>query len=91
MLARFERSVIGQVILSVGVVFVLITIVVINMPDSHLRRDASKVTAPFADAVGLQQDWGIFSQPRTIAAYVDGGWISLTERPQPSGSPPAIG
>jgi hypothetical protein len=70
--ARFERSAIGRALLSLIVIFVLFAIVVVNMPDSQLRRDAGRVTQPFVDATGLDQDWGIFSQPRTLAAYVDG-------------------
>jgi hypothetical protein len=70
-LARFERSVPGRVIISLGVVVVIVCIVVVNMPPSLLRRDAGRYTLPVTFATGLNQDWTIFSQPRTIAAYVD--------------------
>ena len=72
MLARFESSVAGRWLISVGVVIALVAIIVVNMPDSQVRRDLSKYTLPVANATGLNQDWGIFSQPRTFAAYVDG-------------------
>lgn len=58
-------------IISVGVVVLLIGIVVVNMPPSLLRRDAGRLTFPVTNAAGLGQDWSIFSQPRTISAYVD--------------------
>jgi hypothetical protein len=71
-LARFERTVVGRLIISIGVVVVLVAIVVLNMPDSQLRRDASRYTLPLVNATGLNQNWGIFSDPRTLSAYVDG-------------------
>jgi hypothetical protein len=71
-LARFESSVAGRLLISIGVVVALAAIMVVNMPNSQLRQDLSKYTLPVANATGLNQDWGIFSQPRTIAAYVDG-------------------
>jgi hypothetical protein len=70
-LARFESSRVGQVVISLGAVVVLVCIVVINLPDSRLKQDSSRYTLPVANAAGLNQDWSIFSQPRTIAAYVD--------------------
>jgi hypothetical protein len=71
-LAKFERSAVGRLIISVGVVVVLFAIVVVNMPDSQIRRDASRYTLPVVNATGLNQNWGIFSDPRTLSAYVDG-------------------
>jgi hypothetical protein len=70
-LARFERSGAGRLVISVGVVVALVAIIVVNMPSSQLRKNLSKYTLPIADATGLNQDWSIFSQPRTLAAYVD--------------------
>ena len=72
MLARFESSVVGRWLISIGVVVAIIAIIVVNMPDSQLKHDLSKYTLPVANATGLNQDWKIFSDPRTIAAYVDG-------------------
>jgi hypothetical protein len=72
MLARFERSAVGRVLVSIGVVVVLVAVLVVNLPDSQLRRDVSRYTLPVVNATGLNQNWGIFSQPRMIAAYVDG-------------------
>lgn len=70
-MARFERSLLGRAIISLGVVVVLVCIVVVNMPPSLLRRDAGRYTLPVSNATGLAQDWSIFAQPRTIVAYVD--------------------
>lgn len=61
----------GRVLISVGVLALLVAIVVVNMPPSVLRHDAGRYTLPVTNAVGLGQDWSIFSQPRTISAYVD--------------------
>ncbi len=72
MLARFERSVAGRVLISIAVVVVIVAVVVLNMPDSQLRSDASRYTLPVVNATGLNQNWAIFSDPRTISAYVDG-------------------
>ena len=71
-LAKFEGSVVGRVLISVGVVIALMAIVVVNMPDSQLRRDASRYTLPVANATGLNQNWSIFANPRTVSAYVEG-------------------
>lgn len=71
MIARFERTVVGRLIISIGVVIVLIAIVVVNMPDSQIRQDVSRYTLPVVNATGLNQNWGIFSDPRTLSAYVD--------------------
>ena len=71
-LAKFERTVIGRVIISIGVVVALVAVIVLNMPDSQIRRDASRYTLPVVNATGLNQNWGIFSNPRTLSAYVDG-------------------
>jgi len=71
-LAKFEASVVGRVFISVCVVIALVAIVVVNMPDSQLRRDASRYTLPVVNATGLNQNWSIFADPRTVSAYVEG-------------------
>ena len=58
--------------LSVFVAFTVAAILVVNMPDSVLRSDAGRVTDPFVQATGLDQNWGIFAAPRMLSAYVDG-------------------
>jgi hypothetical protein len=59
-------------VISLFVAFTVLAIIVLNMPNSALKRDAGQITNPFAQAVGLDQNWGIFSAPRTISAYVNG-------------------
>jgi hypothetical protein len=71
-LARFEESVVGRVVISLCLVFTLGAILVVNMPDSELKGTVSTVTAPFLNATGLDQNWGVFATPRMLSAYVDG-------------------
>jgi hypothetical protein len=59
-------------VLSVFVAFTVVAILVVNMPNSALKSDVGQVTDPFVQAVGLDQNWGIFASPRTISAYVNG-------------------
>ena len=71
MQARLEKSVIGQALISLFVLVIVGAILVINMPDSQLKRDLNRLAIPIVNVTGLDQNWGIFSAPRTIAAYVD--------------------
>jgi hypothetical protein len=71
-LAKFERTVVGRFIISVVVAVALVGVIVVNMPDSQIRADLSRYTLPVVNATGLNQNWGIFSNPRTLSAYVDG-------------------
>jgi hypothetical protein len=59
-------------VISVLVAFTVMAILVVNMPSSVLRSDAGRLTDPFVRATGLDQNWGIFSDPRTLSAYVNG-------------------
>lgn len=70
--ARVEASAAGRAVISAFMVFVLAAIVVVNMPDSALKRGVGKVTNPFVNAAGLDQDWTVFSDPPTLSAYVEG-------------------
>jgi hypothetical protein len=69
-LERFEGTALGRALISVVVVLAVGGILVVNMPASQLRNDLGKVAFPVVDALGLDQNWGIFSQPRTLSAYV---------------------
>jgi hypothetical protein len=66
-----ERTLWGQVLISVFLAFTIGAILVVNLPDSELRADLQRVTDPYVQATGLDQNWAIFSHPRTISAYVD--------------------
>jgi hypothetical protein len=59
-------------LISVFAAFTVAAILVVNAPVSALRSDAGRVTDPFVQATGLDQNWGIFASPRTLSAYVDG-------------------
>lgn len=70
MLDRFEGTAVGRALISVFLVFTVGAILVVNMPASVLQRDLGRVPQPFVNATGLDQNWGIFSDPRTLSAYV---------------------
>ena len=56
---------------SVALAFVVAAMVVGNMPESALRSAAGTLTDPFLTAAGLYQGWDVFSNPRTLSAYVE--------------------
>ena len=58
---RIESSRAGQIVLSLFIVVTLVAIGITVMPDSLLRREASKVTDPYLKATGLEQRWRIFA------------------------------
>ncbi len=54
--------------LSVFIGVVLGTLLVIQLPNSHLRHEAVDIADPFSNATGLDQDWAVFApDPRRIA------------------------
>lgn len=72
MSSSLEQTVVGRVLVNALLVATLLSIVVVNLPASELRHQLSRLTTPYVDATGLDQNWAVFSQPRTISAYVDG-------------------
>ena len=58
---RIEGSGPGRALISLVIMVTLVAVVVINLPESHLRRSLSKVTQPYLNAVGLDQAWGVFA------------------------------
>lgn len=70
----------------------LLTLLVINLPNSHLRGQSLRVLGPVAHATGLDQDWGVFApDPRRInldlhalVTYADG---STSKWELPRGDP----
>jgi hypothetical protein len=72
--------------------FTLVGIVVTNLPESKLKAEVGKVTQPYLNAVGLDQNWGVFApdprkqvlRVRARVTYADGR--SATWR-LPSGDP----
>jgi hypothetical protein len=68
----FEESVIGRALISIGVAVTVLGVLVLNMPESHLRDRLLPALAPYVRVTGLDQNWGVFAPPRTISAYVEG-------------------
>jgi hypothetical protein len=69
---RLEDTRAGRVLVNLLLVAVLSSIVVVNLPASELRQDLARLTTPITDATGLDQNWAVFSAPRTLSAYVYG-------------------
>lgn len=86
-----EESVVGRALISVGVATTVLAVLVVNMPDSHVRADILPVVAPYLRMTGLDQNWGVFAPPRTISAYVEGrvtdsdGTVSVVTVSSPPG------
>jgi hypothetical protein len=68
---RFESSRGGRIAISVFVVLTLVAIVVVNLPESRLRRDGMKVAEPYLVATGLEQNWRVFAPPRRTSLAVE--------------------
>jgi hypothetical protein len=86
---RLEESGLGRTVISAFLVVTLFSIVTYNLPPSELRREAMRVSLPFAQLTGLEQVWSVFApNPRqttidfvAIIEYSDGS-ISTWEIPQ---------
>ena len=72
MQARLESSVVGRLLISVGVVVTVLAVLVVDMPASQLRADLIGPAGWFVRVVGLDQDWGVFAPPRTMSLFVEG-------------------
>lgn len=68
---RFESSVVGRVLISVGVTVTLLALLVVIMPASHLRDVLIEPAARFVRATGLDQDWAVFAPPRDFSLDVE--------------------
>lgn len=64
---RFERSLLGEALISGLVVVVILIGVVWNLPDSHIKRTMTSTLRPIAAATGLQQGWQMYA-PEPISA-----------------------
>lgn len=71
-MAVLEATRAGRALVNVLVVATVLSIAVVNLPDSQLKADAARLTTPFVDATGLDQNWSVFSDPRTLSAHVYG-------------------
>lgn len=64
----FVSSPVGRGLLSVLLLFTLSGVFVWNLPPSHLRHRLIPVYRPYVHALGLDQDWGLFSpDPRNLS------------------------
>lgn len=58
---RIEATEWGRAAISVVIAVTLVTLLVIQLPDSELKRQATRLTGPYALATGLDQNWGVFA------------------------------
>jgi hypothetical protein len=75
---RFERTPVGEVLISILVVVVVGSAVLWSSPDSAIRREAAPVVEPLVLTAGLDQQWYMFApdpprgqeavEVRTVAA-----------------------
>jgi len=56
-----EKSIAGRVLLSVGVLIVVASLVIVNLPESQLRRDVVRPARAIAIGTSLEQSWGVFA------------------------------
>ncbi len=63
--ARFERSRLGQSLITYGLLLALVVLVLQNLPASVVRKDLSSIDSA-ARSIGYEQDWAVFSpDPRS--------------------------
>jgi hypothetical protein len=69
---RFERSPVGEFLISVLVLVVLVIGVVWSMPDAAVKRLLTPGLQPVATATGLEQDWRMYApEPLRRVEYVE--------------------
>ena len=69
---RLETSPIGRAFLSGILLFTLAAMIVSNLPESELRRSASRIVNPYLDLTGLHQNWNLFApDPRRITLRLE--------------------
>lgn len=72
MQARLERAAAGRALISFMLVVTLASIGVTNMPASETKARLSALAQPYLNAVGLDQNWAIFSpNPRTLVIFIE--------------------
>lgn len=68
---RLEAWPAGRVVISVFLMVTLAAIVVTNLPESRVRREAMMVANPYLVATGLDQKWRIFAPPRRTSLRME--------------------
>lgn len=58
---RFERSALGEYLISVLICVVVLIAAVWNLPDSYLKRSLVQALLPVAESTGLQQKWSMYA------------------------------
>ena len=86
---RFESTRAGRLAISVFVVAVLAGIAISNLPAGALQRSGGRLTRPYVDALGLDQNWRMFAPiPRNEVLYLEarvrhaGGRVSVWHPPK---------
>jgi hypothetical protein len=74
--ARFERTVLGRVLISIFLLVTLVTVLTANLPASRLQDDLLKADRLYLYGAGLDQSWEVFApDPRRetieVSARVD--------------------
>jgi hypothetical protein len=70
---RFERSSLGQLIVSVAIVLVLLSQVGTHLPPSALNRAVGSTASQMVRVLVSEQAWGVFApNPRTASLKVEG-------------------
>lgn len=77
---RIESSLVGRAAISSFLVLTLTSLLVANLPDSSVRREAWPFVHPYVAAAGIEQNWGVFApDPRRVVldleariTYTDG-------------------
>lgn len=70
--ARIESSTPGRILISLFAACTVFTVLVVNLPDSELKDHLLVPFGPVLRATGLDQNWGVFSDVRTVSVYVEG-------------------
>ena len=89
---RVERSSLGQLVISAGIVLFLLCEIGTNLPSSAAQRAESETANRMVRVLGVEQEWGVFApDPRPISiglegriTFVDGTEATWT---LPEGSP----
>jgi hypothetical protein len=69
---RFERSSLGQLVITAGVVLFLLCEIGTNLPSSAIQRSESETTNRFVRVLGVEQEWGVFApDPRPISLQLE--------------------
>jgi len=58
---RLESSRLGRLAISVFVAATVAAIAIVNLPDSKVQRSLLSIDGPYVNALGLDQNWGVFA------------------------------